>query len=74
MRCSIPENKFQFYLSSIKRSTLGIRHSIKIAFQFYLSSIKSERVEEAKQEAIEFQFYLSSIKSIFIRFVGTHSE
>ena len=63
MRCSIPENKFQFYLSSIKSFAPKQLASALSPFQFYLSSIKRNFSRFLKQFIKKFQFYLSSIKS-----------
>ncbi len=55
---------FQFYLSSIKRTTLGDFNNDFNKFQFYLSSIKRFVNAFLANGAIRFQFYLSSIKRI----------
>ncbi len=57
------EIKFQFYLSSIKRSIEpGVPPELDV-FQFYLSSIKSVCHSQRSPVIFRFQFYLSSIKS-----------
>ena len=64
MRCSIPENKFQFYLSSIKRiiitNKMGILH---ISFNSTLVQLKAADYLFGMEGGNKFQFYLSSIKS-----------
>ena len=63
MRCSIPENKFQFYLSSIKSRGQPRHKKSDKSFNSTLVQLKVAISLARFTRSDKFQFYLSSIKS-----------